>query len=402
MVGSVPEARTARYAPIRASDTDILDRGLVIYFPAPASFTGEDCAEFHLHGGRAVVDAVLRQLSRFSDTRAAEAGEFTRRAFLNGKIDLTEAEGLSDLIAAETEMQRRFALSNASGDQKTLYGNWRERLLKMRALIEAELDFSDEEDVPGAVSDAVWRDAAVLADELARHIGTYDRGEIVRDGFRIVLLGAPNAGKSSLLNALACRDAAIVTDEPGTTRDPVEVLLDLGGFQVNLIDTAGIRETDGTVEKLGIERSRARAGDAHLVLLLEDLADPVSIDLNYGDKPVLCIGTKSDLAGDRPGYDFCISVKTGAGIDTLLTELGAMVSERIGEVGSALPSRRRHVDLLQEAADRIGAAAGMSEHPLELRAEELRLAADALGRISGAIDVEDLLDVIFSRFCIGK
>ena len=230
----------------------------MLFFAGPASFTGEDCAEFHLHGGRAVVSAMAEALAEFDGVRPAEAGEFTRRAFLNGKMDLVEAEALADLIAAETEAQRRFALSGAGGIQSALYAGWRKRIVHARAMIEAELDFAEEGDVPGSVSAAVWDDVRRLIAEIEAHLAGFHRAEIIREGFSVVIAGPPNAGKSSLLNALARRDVAIVTEEPGTTRDLVHVALDLRGMKVVVTDTAGIREGAGRVEAIG---HRARAGE---------------------------------------------------------------------------------------------------------------------------------------------
>ncbi|TIR84895.1 MAG: tRNA uridine-5-carboxymethylaminomethyl(34) synthesis GTPase MnmE, partial [Mesorhizobium sp.] len=266
-----------RFATLRklmAPDGSVIDHGLVVFFPGPSSFTGEDVGEFHVHGSRAVAAKMLETLTGFAGVRHAQPGEFTRRAFLNGKLDLVETEALADLVNAETEAQRRFAVRNAEGAQSELYSGWRRRLIHARAMIEAEIDFAEEEDVPGSVSKAVWTDVAAMADEIERHIQGFKAAEIIRDGFEVVILGAPNAGKSSLFNALAQREAAIVTDEPGTTRDLLEVVLDLHGMRVRVVDTAGLREAAGKVETIGIERARAKAGGADLVLLLEDMVDP--------------------------------------------------------------------------------------------------------------------------------
>ncbi|PBB16607.1 tRNA uridine-5-carboxymethylaminomethyl(34) synthesis GTPase MnmE [Mesorhizobium sp. WSM4313] len=400
IAGSVKD-RFTTLRRLRAADGSIIDHGLVLFFPGPGSFTGEDVAEFQVHGSRAVAAKMLETITQFDGVRHAEPGEFTRRAFLNGKLDLVETEALADLVNAETEAQRRFALRNAEGAQSELYSDWRRRLIHARAMIEAEIDFADEEDVPGSVSDAVWSDVSVMIGEIDRHIGGFTAAEIIRDGFEVVILGAPNAGKSSLFNALARREAAIVTDEPGTTRDLIEVVMDLNGLKVRLVDTAGLRETAGKVESIGIERARAKADVADLVLLLEDMADPAPVGGIPGGAPGLRIGTKSDIANAAGGdYDLVISSKDGSGLDRLLNEIGARAAAAVGEVGDVLPSRLRHVELLKEAADFLRAA--LSGHRQELRAEELRLAAERLGRIIGAVDVEDLLDVIFSQFCIGK
>ncbi|MBZ9820973.1 tRNA uridine-5-carboxymethylaminomethyl(34) synthesis GTPase MnmE [Mesorhizobium sp. CA4] len=385
---------------LRASDGSTIDHGLVLFFPGPASFTGEDVAEFQVHGSRAVAAKMLETITGFEGVRHAEPGEFTRRAFLNGRLDLVETEALADLVNAETEAQRRFALRNAEGVQSELYSNWRRRLIHARAMIEAEIDFADEEDVPGSVSDAVWSDVSAMIGEIERHIQGFKAAEIIRDGFEVVILGSPNAGKSSLFNALARREAAIVTDEPGTTRDLLEVVMDLNGLKVRLVDTAGLREAAGKVESIGIERARAKADVADLVLLLEDMADPAPVGFP-GEAPLLRIGTKSDIAETGSGdYDLVISSKDGSGLDRLLNEIGARAAAAVGEAGDVMPSRLRHVELLKEALHFLRAA--LSGQSQELRAEELRLAAERLGRIIGAVNVEDLLDVIFSQFCIGK
>ncbi|TGQ51511.1 tRNA uridine-5-carboxymethylaminomethyl(34) synthesis GTPase MnmE [Mesorhizobium sp. M1C.F.Ca.ET.193.01.1.1] len=386
---------------IKAADASVIDHGLVLFFPGPGSFTGEDVAEFQVHGSRAVAAKMLETITGFEGVRHAEPGEFTRRAFLNGRLDLVETEALADLVNAETEAQRRFAVRNAEGAQSELYSTWRRRLIHARAMIEAEIDFADEEDVPGSVSEAVWSDVARMIDEIGDHIRGFKTAEIIRDGFEVVILGAPNAGKSSLFNALARREAAIVTDEPGTTRDLLEVMLDLNGMMVRVVDTAGLRDTAGKVEAIGIERARARAREANLVLLLEDIANPMAVGAAPADVPLLKIGTKVDLgAAPLHAYDLVISSTTGTGLSDLLDEIGRRAASAIGDTGDVLPSRLRHVELLAEAQDFLSAAVmGLNQ---ELRAEELRLAADRLGRIVGAVDVEDLLDVIFSQFCIGK
>ncbi|MGD9916081.1 MAG: tRNA uridine-5-carboxymethylaminomethyl(34) synthesis GTPase MnmE, partial [Rhizobiaceae bacterium] len=296
LAGTVPEPRQARFAVVRNGGGEELDRALKLYFPGPNSETGEDIAELHLHGGKALVAAVLAELSSMEGLRHAEAGEFTRRALLNGKIDLLSVEALGDLVAAETEGQRRFAQANNGAPQAALYSAWRERLVRARALIEAELDFADEADVPGSVSDQVWADVRALASEIERHIAGYRRAEIVRDGYQVVIVGPPNAGKSSLLNALARREAAIVSDEPGTTRDLVEVSLDLGGAKIVVTDTAGIRNGAGKVEGIGIERAKAKAAGADLVLRVT-AADAPDGDLRLPevDAPTLTVLAKSDL-----------------------------------------------------------------------------------------------------------
>ncbi|HTV70483.1 MAG TPA: tRNA uridine-5-carboxymethylaminomethyl(34) synthesis GTPase MnmE [Rhizobiaceae bacterium] len=401
MAGYDIEPRAAALRNLRAADGTMLDRGLVLFFRGPHSFTGEDCAEFHLHGGRAVVASVIEAIGAFAATRMAEPGEFTRRAFLNGKMDLVEAEALADLIAAETDTQRRFALASAQGAQSAAYASWRKRIIHALAMMEAELDFSDESDVPGSVADEVWADVAFLIREICFHTAGFKRAEIVREGFRVVILGAPNAGKSSLLNALAKRDVAIVTDEPGTTRDLIDVALDLGGIKVILTDTAGLRDGAGMVEAIGIERALARARDADLVLRLVP-ADG-EIGLNSQNAAELLVRSKCDLSSDT-GVDFdcVVSVKTGVGLTELLRTIEMRAKTAIGVDADILPARLRHVELLNRAAAHLERALAMDPAWLELRAEELRSAAKAFGTIAGQVDVEDVLDAVFSEFCIGK
>lgn len=408
IAGGMVKQRAAVLRKLRAPDGAVLDSGLVVFFPGPASFTGEDVAEFHVHGGRAVVARMLEIISGFDGVRHAEPGEFTRRAFLNGKLDLVETEALADLINAETEAQRRFAIRNAEGVQSDLYMSWRRRLIHARAMIEAEIDFADEDDIPGSVSDTVWSDVKAMIGEIDRHIAGFHAAEIIRDGFEVVILGAPNAGKSSLFNALTRRDAAIVTDEPGTTRDLLEVTMDLGGLRVRLTDTAGLREAPGKVEAIGIEKARAKADRADLLLLLEDAVSPQDIGPLPGMAPLLRVGTKLDLLDERAAgdltarYDLVISVVNGIGVEALLAEIGRRAADAAGDVGDVLPSRLRHVELLSDANRHLLEAIDGHATGQELRAEELRLAADRLGRIVGSIDVEDMLDVIFGQFCIGK
>ncbi len=398
VVGAVPPPRRAVLRSIVDAEGGSIDSGLVLFFPQPASFTGEDVAELQLHGGRAVVAAALARLGSLPGFRPAEAGEFTRRAFANGKLDLTEVEGLADLIAAETEAQRRQAQALAEGGLSRQLADWRQRILHARAMIEADLDFGDEEDVPGSVGDIALTAAGRIAGEMDHLLGASAWAERVRTGFEVVLIGAPNAGKSSLLNALAEREAAIVTAEAGTTRDLIEVHLTIEGHAVTLVDTAGLRETDSLVERIGIERARDRGASADLVLLLDD-GDSDRPDAPAG-QTVLQVATKSDLRAVRPvDGSVAVSAVTGAGLDDLRRAISAALS---------LTTPRPSV-LLTRERQRVGVAAARDalrslppgEMP-ELVAERLRTASDALGRVTGQVDVEEMLGVIFSAFCIGK
>lgn len=405
LCGPLPPARVATLRTIRTRNSDILDSGLVLYFPGPASFTGEDCCELQVHGGRAVVSAILDELAAMDGLRHAEAGEFARRAFQNGKLDLVEVEGLADLIAAETEMQRRLAVEQSGGGQSALYAGWARRLTHARAMIEAELDFADEDDIPGSVSAAIWTDIGRLREEIDEHIARAGVAEIIRDGLKIVISGEPNAGKSSLLNALAQRDIAIVTEIAGTTRDVLSVDLSLAGFSVKLFDTAGLRETDEVVEREGIRRARQVIADADLVLLLSEKPSDFRLDEWQPGKsvPVIRVATKVDRPMPRwktSEADVFLSTRTGEGMDKLLAMLQAHLPDLAGNTALSMPSRRRHVDCLRQAGAAL--VRSMEARELELQAEQLRQAGDALGRITGRVDVEKLLDVIFSEFCIGK
>ena len=377
---------------------EFLDKGLVIWFPGPASFTGESVLEFHAHGGRAVVDALLTAVCSLSGVRLAEAGEFTRRAFENGRLDLTEIDGLSDLITSETEAQRKLALSQSMGTLRNLYDKWRSDLARIRAFIEAEFDFSDEEDVPDDISRAGFNMLASLIEEIADHLDDNRAGEIITDGFRVALIGEPNVGKSSLLNALAKRDIAIVTDEAGTTRDVLDVRLDIGGYEIIISDTAGIRDSSSVAEKEGIRRAKARAEESDLVLVLVSNVEE-SGNFYFGEASSVAIVTKDDDGLYSTGS---VSSLTGHGLEWLIGLIKERVALSTNSVGEALITRKRYRVGLEECLRRLEAAQKEFSMASELRAEEVRLAGDCIGRITGKIDVEDLLDVIFSEFCVGK
>jgi tRNA modification GTPase len=400
-----PRAREATLRKISDPETGAaLDRGLVLWFEGPASFTGEDVAEFHIHGGRAVVAGVLGALGRLPGLRLAAAGEFTRRAFENGKLDLTEAEGLADLIDAETEAQRRQALRQMEGALGQLYESWRGRLIRILAYAEAEIDFADEE-LPGDLLRRLGPDIEALASEIQSHLDDGRRGERLRDGVEVAIVGPPNVGKSSLLNRLAGRDAAIVSDEAGTTRDVLEVRLDLGGVPVTLADTAGLREAEGAIEKEGIRRglAKAQSADLRLVMVAAKRGGGVEGDFELAQPGDLCIVNKTDIGGGAEGA-LPISALSGEGIEALLAALTERVTALFGASENPVITRARHREGLEACLHDLGRTlAGLREDRSgELVAEDLRLAVRSLGRITGRVDVEDLLDVVFRDFCIGK
>lgn len=402
MIAPVPKPRAAAFRTIRDPLTgEALDRALVLWFMAPASETGEDVAEFQTHGSPAVIKAMLAALGKLEGCRLAEPGEFARRGFENGKIDLAEVEGLADLVEAETEAQRRQALAQSSGKLSELYEGWRARLIEIAALIEAAIDFSDEADVASSSLSEARTRAQGLAAEIAAHLNDGHRGEIVRDGFRVALLGAPNAGKSSLLNALARRDAAIVSAEAGTTRDVIEVRLDLAGLPVVISDTAGIREAMSEVEREGIRRSLAAARDANLILWLSEGGDSNLPD-GISRETSLAMRSKADLARESTANVLAVSALTGEGLDGLVREIAKRAAEAVGTRTGPVLTQARHRQSLEAALAEIEAFLEGPADAVELRAEEIRRAAHAIGRITGRVDVEDVLDQIFGRFCIGK
>lgn len=415
-----PQARKAILAPLKhpASGEEI-DHALVIFFAKPASFTGEDVAEFHVHGGGAVVRALASALGA-AGCRMAHAGEFTRRAFDHGKLDLAEVEGLADLIHAETEAQRKQALLQMDGALSEAIDEWRSDLTKIMAYSEAEIDFPDE-DLPKNMADSRLRQLQELRAEIAGELAQKKRGEILRTGFRVAILGAPNAGKSSLLNLLARREAAIVSHHPGTTRDVVEVHMDIEGYPVILTDTAGLRETENPVEEEGIARAHRAARGADLKIVLFDATQkPDAASLALLDANAIAVINKIDLGtGDWglgkniipspesrvPNPVLALSARTGEGLLALMESISSKLHS-LAETSSNAPllTRERHAEALQEALnylDRVLSSLA-KKSPSELTAEELRLASRALGRITGEVDVGDLLDVIFRDFCIGK
>jgi tRNA modification GTPase len=404
----LPAPRMAVFVRLTVPDTgEFLDQGLVLWFPAPHSFTGEDVAEFHVHGGRAVIAGVIDALASLPGLRIAEPGEFSRRGFENGKFDLTAAEAIADLVDADTAAQRRQALRQMEGELGRIYDGWRHRLTRALAHLEADIDFPDE-DLPEGVAGMVRPELEALANEIAVHLNDNQRGERLRDGIHIAILGAPNAGKSSLLNVLARREAVIVSERAGTTRDVVEVHLDLGGFPVVLADTAGLREAADEIESEGIRRALDRAANADLKLAVFDATALPKLDaqtLAVVDDQTLVVLNKVDRAselvheiGGKPAMP--VSARTGQGLPELLRSLTSAVQTRFEAPSVPALTRARHRGALEECATSLHRA--MSADLPELAAEDVRLASRALGRITGRVDVEDLLDVIFRDFCIGK
>ncbi|NNG05694.1 MAG: tRNA uridine-5-carboxymethylaminomethyl(34) synthesis GTPase MnmE [Inquilinus sp.] len=403
---ALPAPRRASLARLHDAAGDVLDSGLVLWFPGPASATGEDVAELHLHGGAAVAASIVEALAALPGLRPAEPGEFTRRAFENGKLDLTEAEAIADLVDAETRGQQRQALRQMAGELGRLTDGWGDRLLRALAHVEADLDFPDE-DLPEGIAGEAEAALETLRGEIARHLDDGRRGERLRAGLHVAILGPPNAGKSSLLNTLARRDVAIVSDLAGTTRDVIEVHLDLAGLPVVVADTAGLRAAADAVEEEGVRRAWRRAAEADIRLLLFDAIEgPPDLAglIDPGDPDCLLVANKIDLLDEPPpaaaGAPLAISVRSGAGVDALLARLGAMVEARLTGGGAPVLTRARHRAALEECLAALDRA--LAAGPLELVAEDLRLAMRALGRITGRVDVEDLLDVIFRDFCIGK
>ncbi len=394
----LPRPRVAALRQFRLANGESLDDGLLLWFPAPASFTGEDVTEFHVHGGRAVVDGMLAALGRIPGLRLAEAGEFTRRAVENGKFDLTQAEALADLINAETEAQRRQALRQYEGALATLYHDWRTALIRAAAWAETAIDFSDEE-LPEDILERARKEAAEVLAQIRAHLNDARRGEILRDGFYLTVIGPPNSGKSSFVNALARREVAIVSESAGTTRDVLEVHLNLGGYPITIADTAGLRETSDSIESEGVRRAIERAAHADAVLLLLDASAPGSLPFRLETPTTITAWNKVDVA-QPPESGLPISVRTGQGMETLLGEIEKVARMRLEGDGHPALTRARHRAALEGAASAL-ADATKAPAP-ELLGEGLRMALRHIGRITGHVSVEDLLDVVFRDFCIGK
>jgi len=396
--GELPLPRVAGLRTLKHRGAEI-ERALVIWFPGPRSFTGEDVAEFHIHGGRAVREALFEALAALG-LRPAEPGEFSRRAVEHGRLDLTRAEAIADLVDAETPAQLRQALRQYDGALAAFYENWRAALIAALAHAEAAIDFSDD-----GVGETEFENAragvAKIIGTIEHHLDDQRRGEALREGLRLTILGPPNAGKSSLINALAQRDAAIVSEIPGTTRDVIELRLNLGGYLVHVADTAGLRDTGDAVEAEGVRRALAQAKAGDLVVLLRDGAAPYT---EYdGVTPDLLVWNKSDLAGFQERDGLALSLKSGEGLAELISALTALVAARLETKGEAPAlTRPRHRAALGEALASLRHSLSAPSGQPELFAEDLRLALRAVGRITGQVDVEELLDQVFRDFCIGK
>jgi tRNA modification GTPase len=406
LAGRLPPPRRASLRPLRGSGTgELLDQALILWFPGPESYTGEDSAELHVHGGPAVVAGVMAELAA-RGARPAEAGEFTRRAFVHGRVDLTQAEAIADLIAAETAAQRRLALRQADGELTRLYGGWTLAATQLLAQQEAAIEFQMD-DLPTDLESVARREAAALLAELQAHLDDDGRGERLRDGLSIVIVGAPNAGKSTLLNALAGREAAIVSDVPGTTRDIVEIRLILEGVPAVLADTAGLRAATDAIELEGVRRARRRAEEADLLILAfaaDAPLDAETLALRASVPKVLVVVTKADL-GPGPGFPPGImpirtSARSGAGLPDLRSMLTRLAVDMAGVSEAPVLTRARHRAALTEAAAEL--RAGMDAPLPELAAEGYRAALRALGRLTGRVEVEQVLDAVFGKFCIGK
>ena len=412
LAGKIPTARMATRALLRDANQQPIDDAVILWFPGPASATGEDVAEFHVHGGRAVLAALFAALSGVPEMRAAEPGEFTRRAFENGKLDLTGAEALDDLIHADTDRQRRQALRQLKGLLGERARDWRGQIIAASALIEAGIDFSDEGDVPAELIKPAAAKIKKLIGEIEEVLAAQGKSERLRDGLVVAISGPPNVGKSTLINQLARREVAIVSPHAGTTRDVIEVQLDLDGYPVTVIDTAGIRETEDPVEQEGVRRARARAAEADLVLWLVDTpptknpyenAAPLWTVRNKIDLDVAGRGAVLAAGGSEPNPTvFEISASRGDGLQELLAGLIRFAGDYFGSDSSGLIGRARQRQLLEETLVSLHRSIEVLGEGEELAAEHLRVAAHSLGRLLGRVDVEDILDVIFRDFCIGK
>ena len=407
MTGGMPAAREFALRSLRDAETgDVLDRAVVVWLPGPFSFTGEDCAELHLHGSPSVLNAVMASLNRWPGVRPAEPGEFTRRAFGNGKLDLVEVEGLADLLEARTARQRQQAIRQMSGEASSVFEDWRRQLLSVRADIEAAVDFADEAGVADIAVLRIDAEVKALLESMKESFARSKTAEMVRDGVRVVLAGFPNTGKSSLLNYLARREAAIVSEIPGTTRDAIEVSLDLNGIPVILTDTAGLRLLAvDPVELEGIRRSRHHMERADVLIWVWSSDVPGSETPDSKRPPDLIVQNKSDLGTSSSRVlagSLSISARGGEGVAVLVESLGRLLLNQFGNVESCLIVSARQQACVSESIRLLNDCLLVNSNALELKAELVRRATDEIGRLTGRLDVEEWLGAIFSRFCIGK
>lgn len=395
-----PERRAVMRTLFDVSTNDRIDTGITLFFRGPHSYTGENIVEFHIHGGRAVQAALLSALGKLPGFRPAQAGEFTRRAVENGRLDLTQAEAIADLVSAETDAQRLLALRQHDGALTELYEGWRSRLIRAAAWIEASIDFADE-DIPDDAAAKSRHEIGQVRGEIEAHLNDGRRGEILREGLQVAVIGPPNAGKSSLVNALARRDVAIVSEQPGTTRDVIEVHLDLGGYAVVLADTAGLRDSSDGIEQEGVRRGRARAESADLRILVLDGAAPnegtLVPDVREND---IVVWNKADIGATKTKAGLRVSAKTGEGLADLVERLSKEAARRVSGGEAPVLTRARYRHALEEAAESLKSVPQTVEP--ELAAEHVRHALRAIGRITGRVDLDELLDVVFRDFCIGK
>ena len=413
LTGGIPAPRRAVLRLIRdPRNGEILDRAMVLWLPGPRSSTGEDMAEFQVHGSRAVVAALLAVLGGFDGVRPAEAGEFTRRAFGNGRMDLVEVEGLADLLDARTARQRRLAVHHLLGEASSVFESWRAGLIAALAHVEAAVDFADEEGVAAAALAGLKREVTVLSSEMAAALGMAERAAEIRSGIRVALVGMPNTGKSSILNVLTRREAAIVSSRPGTTRDVIEVLIELDGMAVSVSDTAGLRDgAEDEIELIGMSKTRDQIRDADVIVWVAAHDVPGSMSTGMSVQPTLWLLNKADsLQADSGLYRnelategwLFVSARTGDGMAEFVEALVSIVRQRYDQADNALIVRERQKQAIYESIRYLNDSVMHAESQLELVAEDLRKAAHALGRVTGRIDVEELLSVIFSEFCIGK
>jgi tRNA modification GTPase len=402
IAGSLPLPRRASIRQLRRTRShEVIDQGLVLWMPGPLSATGEDVAEFHVHGSAAVIDALFEIFRSVAGVRLAEPGEFTRRAFVNNRMDLVEAEGLADLLQARTEAQRRMAMHHMLGHASSQYEVWRTELISLLARLEAAIDFVEEDGVAAAALADIRPKTLDLVARLSRAAAEADRAGALRSGVKVVFAGAPNVGKSTLLNLVAAREAAIVSSRPGTTRDVIEVPIVLGGIPVILTDTAGLRaEAGDEVEVIGMQRARSEAVAADIVVWVTSV--DVNEEMENPVLPTLRVLNKSDLPGDAQGIDLKVSAKTGEGIADMIAQLEKLVRERFSGMEQASVIRTRHKGAVEESIRFLNDSLLHDAGHIELAAECLRRACFSIGRVTGRVDVEDLLGKIFSEFCIGK